>query len=182
MAQTRMLSGAKFDGERLGQDVHRAFGGVVGRQARPRPQSRRRADIDDDAADLACGNAAPPPGRPRNTPFTLTAKILSNSSSSMSSIGLLTWVAPALLTRISSAPKADSVSSTSAASKSAFLRHVAAQRDGVVADGACGGFRRVGIDVGQARRARLPAHRFRRCICRCPIRRRSPARFCLRDA
>src|SRR5579864_2989902 len=58
--------------------------------------------------------------QPRNTPLTLTAKARSNSSSPISSIGLLMWVVPALLTRMSRPPNADSVSATAAA-KSAFL-------------------------------------------------------------
>ena len=51
----------KLDRERFGQNMHRALGGVIGRQPGPRPQTRGRADIDDDAAARVCGNAAPPP-------------------------------------------------------------------------------------------------------------------------
>jgi hypothetical protein len=58
--------------------------------------------------------------QPRNTPLTFTAKVRSNSSSPISIIGLLMWVVPALLTRMSRPPNADSVSATAAA-KSAFL-------------------------------------------------------------
>ena len=86
--------------------------------------------------------------QPRNTPLTLTAKVRSNSSSSISSIGLLTCVVPALLTRMSSAAERRQRFLDRAA-KSAFLRHVAAQRDGVVADGARRCFRRINIDIDE---------------------------------
>src|SRR5580704_11574301 len=58
--------------------------------------------------------------QPRKTPLTLTANVRSNSSSPISIIGLLMWVVPALLTRMSRPPNAESVSATAAA-KSAFL-------------------------------------------------------------
>src|SRR5215831_5636327 len=65
---------------------------------------------------------APPPARitgtmawlNRNRPFTLTAITRSSSSSEISVTGLLTCAVPALLTRMSSRPKAASVERTAA--------------------------------------------------------------------
>src|SRR5262249_13137819 len=66
--------------------------------------------------------APPPPARitgtmawlNRNRPFTLTAITRSSSSSEISVTGLLTCAVPALLTRMSSRPKAASVERTAA--------------------------------------------------------------------
>ena len=86
--------------------------------------------------------------QPRNTPLTLTAKVRSNSSSPISIIGLLMWVVPALLTRMSSPPNADERLGHGRG-EIGFFGHVAAHGDGVVADGAGGGLRRIDIDVGE---------------------------------
>ena len=128
MAQTRMRSGASSTASDFVSIMHRALGGVVGRKPRPRPQPRGRADIDDDAADRClrkCGTTA---CAEQENAFDVDGKMRSNSSSSISIIGLLTWVTPALLTRISSAPNAASVSAIAA---SISARLVTSQRTAI---------------------------------------------------